>query len=90
MTSLGGAEARISSRVSPPHSLQRRMSVSGVNCRVKKARAQEGGPGALPAGQGVDDRDEELRRLRKLTSEQAKTIEILKKATAFFAKDSDR
>ncbi|MEV4889949.1 transposase [Nonomuraea sp. NPDC055795] len=33
---------------------------------------------------------EELRRLRKLTAEQAKTIEILKKATAFFAQESDR
>ncbi|MEE1838776.1 hypothetical protein ACIODX_37835 [Streptomyces sp. NPDC088190] len=31
------------------------------------------------AGQSADDRDEELKRLRKLTAEQAKTIEILKK-----------
>jgi len=58
---------------------------------VKKARAaQDTGPGAGRTGQGVDDRDEELKRLRKLTAEQAKTIEILKKATAFFAKESDR
>ncbi|MGJ3561564.1 hypothetical protein ACR6C2_38065 [Streptomyces sp. INA 01156] len=41
-------------------------------------------------GQSADDRDDELKRLRKLTAEQAKTIEILKKATAFFAKESDR
>ncbi|MEU9465688.1 hypothetical protein AB0D78_03345 [Streptomyces avermitilis] len=47
-------------------------------------------PGAAPSGQSADDRDEELKRLRKLTAEQAKTIEILKKATAFFAKESDR
>ncbi|MER6563203.1 transposase [Streptomyces sp. NPDC001027] len=72
----------------------RELGVSSESLRgwVKKARAQEAGsgPGALSAGQGADDRDEELRRLRKLASEQAKTIEILKKATAFFAKDSDR
>ncbi|MFD6230497.1 hypothetical protein ACFWFZ_27055 [Streptomyces sp. NPDC060232] len=42
------------------------------------------------AGQSAADRDEELKRLRKLTAEQAKAIEILKKATAFFAKESDR
>ncbi|MET9325087.1 transposase [Streptomyces sp. NPDC003038] len=42
------------------------------------------------SGQAADDRDEELKRLRKLTVEQAKTIEILKKATAFFVKESDR
>ncbi|MFI1733964.1 hypothetical protein ACH40E_33080 [Streptomyces acidicola] len=41
-------------------------------------------------GPGGDTRDEELKRLRKLTAEQAKTIEILKKATPFFAKESDR
>ncbi|MFK4268769.1 hypothetical protein [Streptomyces milbemycinicus] len=33
---------------------------------------------------------EELRRLRKENLEQQKTIEILKKAAAFFAQDSDR
>lgn len=70
----------------------RELGVSSESLRgwVKKDRAQEAGPGAVPAGQGADDRDEELRRLRKLTAEQAKTIEILKKATAFFAKESDR
>lgn len=56
---------------------------------VKKARAaQDAGSG--PAGQSAADRDEELKRLRKLTAEQAKTIEILKKATADFVKESDR
>ncbi|MFK4272898.1 transposase [Streptomyces milbemycinicus] len=33
---------------------------------------------------------EELARLRKQNIEQQKTIEILKKAAAFFAQDSDR
>ncbi|MFD4762161.1 transposase [Streptomyces sp. NPDC058439] len=70
----------------------RDLGVSADSLRgwVKKARtAQDTGtvPGAARA---ADDRDEELKRLRKLTTEQVKTIEILKKATAFFAKKSDR
>ncbi|MFC9627053.1 hypothetical protein ACFTXM_46270 [Streptomyces sp. NPDC056930] len=50
---------------------------------MKKARAAEGagpGPAAARFRPGADDRDEELRRLRKLTAEQAKTIEILNKS----------
>ncbi|MFD5514125.1 transposase [Streptomyces sp. NPDC127051] len=57
---------------------------------VKKARAAQEA-GSVSAGQSAGDRDEELKRLRKLTAEQAKTIEILKKSDgAFFAKESDR
>ncbi|GGW77139.1 transposase [Streptomyces galilaeus] len=66
------------------------ISAESLQGWVKKARAaQDNGPepGAVRA---ADDRDEELKRLRKLTAEQAKTIEILKKATAFFARESDR
>ncbi|MFE4177398.1 transposase [Streptomyces sp. NPDC056909] len=33
---------------------------------------------------------EELERLRKQNAEQAKTIEVLRKAAVFFAKESDR
>jgi transposase len=33
---------------------------------------------------------EELKRLRKENREQQQTIEILKKATAFFVKENDR
>lgn len=70
----------------------RELGISSESLRgwVKKARAAQedgSGPGAV---QAADDRDEELKRLRKLTAEQAKTIEILKKATAFFARESDR
>ncbi|MFF2065129.1 transposase [Streptomyces sp. NPDC058200] len=59
----------------------RELGVSSESLRgwVKKARAAQdagGGPGAARAGQGADDRDEELKRLRKLAAEQAKTIEI--------------
>jgi transposase len=73
----------------------RELGISSESLRgwVKKARSAEGagsGPGAARSGTGAGDRDEELKRLRKLTAEQAKTIEILKKATAFFAKESDR
>ncbi|WP_371666624.1 hypothetical protein OG985_46260 [Streptomyces sp. NBC_00289] len=46
---------------------------------MKKARAAQdtgSAPAAGQAGQSAADRDEELKRLRKLTAEQAKTIEI--------------
>ncbi|MFE9222871.1 transposase [Streptomyces lavendulae] len=72
----------------------RELGISSESLRswVKKASAaQDSGSGpAGRAGQSGADRDEELKRLRKLTAEQAKTIEILKKATAFFVKESDR
>ncbi|MGW2588567.1 DDE-type integrase/transposase/recombinase [Streptomyces virginiae] len=57
---------------------------------MKKARAAQNngsGPGAVRA---ADDTDDELKRLRKLTVEQATTIEVLKEATALFVKESDR
>ncbi|MCY0932217.1 transposase [Streptomyces sp. H27-H1] len=70
----------------------RELGISSESLRgwVKKARAAEAAGSAGPAGVSADARDEELKRLRKLTLEQAKTIEILKKATAFFAKETDR
>ncbi|MGW9453331.1 transposase [Streptomyces sp. NPDC055632] len=45
----------------------------------------EGRPGELTIAER-----EELKRLRKLAAEQAKTIEVLRKAAVFFAKESDR
>ncbi|MGW2207089.1 transposase [Streptomyces sp. NPDC001774] len=58
----------------------RELGISPESLRgwAKKARAAEAAP-ATPAQQGEDNRDEELKRLRKLTVEQAKTIEILKR-----------
>ncbi|MER5554864.1 hypothetical protein ABT001_24875 [Streptomyces sp. NPDC002793] len=53
--------------------------------RRAKADRGEGAPGELTSA----ERDE-LRRLRKENREQQQTIEILKKATAFFVKESDR
>ncbi|MFE5828648.1 hypothetical protein ACFQ7B_44045 [Streptomyces erythrochromogenes] len=68
------------------------ISSESLRGRVEKARAaQEAGSApAGRAGQSDAGRDGELKRLRKLTAEQAKTVEILKKATAFFARGSDR
>ncbi|MFD3537678.1 transposase [Streptomyces sp. NPDC058664] len=53
----------------------------------KRAKADrgEGRPGELT----IVER-EELKRLRKLAAEQARTIEVLRKAAVFFAKESDR
>ncbi|WP_078628729.1 transposase [Streptomyces sp. NRRL F-2664] len=56
----------------------RELGVSPESLRgwVKKSREVR----SAEARQGADARDEELRRLRKLAAEQAKTIEILKKS----------
>ncbi|CAM5641909.1 Insertion element IS6110 uncharacterized 12.0 kDa protein [Streptomyces avidinii] len=53
--------------------------------RQAKTDRGEGRPGELTMAER-----EELKRLRKLAAEQAKTIEVLRKAAVFFAKESDR
>ncbi|MFF3159799.1 transposase, partial [Streptomyces sp. NPDC057910] len=53
--------------------------------RRAKADRDEDAPGGLTSAER-----EELRRLRKENREQQQTIEVLKKATAFFVKESDR
>ncbi|MCF4135971.1 transposase [Streptomyces sp. Tue 6430] len=53
--------------------------------RRAKADQDEGRPGEL-----TTQEREELRRLRRQNAEQAKTIEVLRKAAVFFAKESDR
>jgi transposase len=69
------------------------VSAEGLRSWVRKAEAQPANStSAKTAAEGAlsaAERDE-LKRLRKLAAEQAKTIEILKKATAFFARESDR
>ncbi|MER7820619.1 hypothetical protein [Streptomyces sp. NPDC096153] len=45
----------------------------------------QGAPGELTSAER-----EELRRLRRQNREQAETIEVLRKAAVFFAKESDR
>ncbi|MER8199519.1 transposase [Streptomyces microflavus] len=53
--------------------------------RQAKADRGEGAPGELTTAER-----EELKRLRRQNAEQAKTIEVLRKAAVFFAKESDR
>jgi transposase len=53
--------------------------------RRAKADRGEGAPGELTGAER-----EELKRLRRQNAEQAKTIEVLRKAAVFFAKESDR
>ncbi|WP_327293562.1 MULTISPECIES: transposase [unclassified Streptomyces] len=53
--------------------------------RRAKADRGEGAPGELTTAER-----EELKRLRRQNTEQAKTIEVLRKAAVFFAKESDR
>jgi transposase len=67
----------------------RELGVSPESLRNWYHRAKvdrgEGRPGELTSAER-----EELRRLRKQNAEQAKTIEVLRKAAVFFAKESDR
>ncbi|MFG2651281.1 transposase [Streptomyces sp. NPDC048436] len=53
--------------------------------RQAKADRGEGRPGELTSAER-----EEFKRLRKQNAEQAQTIEVLRKAEVFFAKESDR
>ncbi|MEU1174754.1 transposase [Streptomyces microflavus] len=53
--------------------------------RQAKADCGEGAPGELTSAER-----EELKRLRRQNAEQAKTIEVLRRAAVFFAKESDR
>jgi transposase len=73
----------------------RELGISSESLRGWVKKANGTGPAgvgtSVAAGSGLDAAErEELKRLRKLAADQAKTIEILKKATAFFAKESDR
>ncbi|MER5918025.1 transposase [Streptomyces sp. NPDC001982] len=53
--------------------------------RQAKTDQGEGRPGELTTAER-----EELKRLRRQNAEQARTIEVLRKAAVFFAKESDR
>ena len=46
--------------------------------------------GERPAGALTSAEKDELRRLRRQNREQQQTIEVLRKAAVFFAKESDR
>ncbi|MGW4650748.1 transposase [Kitasatospora sp. NPDC004289] len=62
-------------------------SPEGLRSWVKRDQVDrgDGGPGDLTSAER-----EELRCLRRQNLEQQKTIEVLKKAMAFFARESDR
>ncbi len=61
------------------------VSPEGLRGWVKQAKIDrgEGAPGALTSAE-----KDELQRLRRENREQQQTIEILKKAAAFFAKET--
>ncbi|WP_327270990.1 transposase (plasmid) [Streptomyces sp. NBC_01224] len=61
------------------------VSAEGLRGWVKQAKVDcgEGAPGALTTAE-----KDELQRLRRENREQQQTIEILKKAAAFFAKET--
>ncbi|MER6565146.1 transposase [Streptomyces sp. NPDC001093] len=63
------------------------VSAEGLRNWVKQVAIDrgQGTPGELTTAER-----EELRRLRRLATEQAETIEVLRKAAVFFAKESDR
>lgn len=67
----------------------RELGISSESLRgwYRKAKVDqgEGIPGELSSAER-----EELKRLRRENREQQQTIEILKKATAFFVKENDR
>ncbi|MEU1276420.1 transposase [Streptomyces sp. NPDC005799] len=69
--------------------LARELGISSESLRgwYRKAKADrsEGTSGELSSAER-----EELKRLRRENREQQQTIEILKKATAFFVKENDR
>ncbi|WP_432066021.1 transposase [Streptomyces sp. C10-9-1] len=63
------------------------VSAEGLRNWVKQDTIDrgQGAPGELTTAER-----EELRRLRRQNREQAETIEVLRKAAVFFAKESDR
>lgn len=63
------------------------VSAEGLRNWVKQAKIDRG---EGPAGALTSDEKEELRRLRRQNREQQQTIEVLRKATVFFARESDR
>ncbi|MDT0443450.1 transposase [Streptomyces johnsoniae] len=67
----------------------RELGVSGESLRAwAKQDRIDRGQGA--SGELTTAEREELRRLRRQNAEQARTIEVLRKAAVFFAQESDR
>ncbi|MFE0378249.1 transposase [Streptomyces inhibens] len=71
------------------HRVARELGISPESLRgwYRQAKADRG---EGQAGELTTAEHEELKRLRRQNAEQAKTIEVLRKAAVFFAKESDR
>jgi transposase len=67
----------------------REIGVSAEGLRNWSSRTRPTGGRGAP-GELTSAEREELRRLRRQNREQAETIEVLRKAAVFFAKESDR
>ncbi|MER6417027.1 transposase [Streptomyces humidus] len=69
--------------------MARELGISSESLRgwYRKAKTDRG---EGESGELTSAEREELKRLRKENREQQQTIEILKKATAFFVKENDR
>ncbi|MGM9470322.1 transposase [Streptomyces murinus] len=82
------AIARVDSSGKTVTAVARELGISSESLRgwYRKAKAEQGDstPGELSSAER-----EELKRLRRENREQQQTIEILKKATAFFVKEND-
>ncbi|MGW2505438.1 transposase [Streptomyces sp. NPDC001588] len=63
------------------------VSPEGLRNWVNQDRADRG---QEPAGALTSDEKEELRRLRRENRDQQQTIEVLKKAAVFFARESTK
>jgi transposase len=63
------------------------VSPEGLRNWVKQDQTDRGHG---PAGALTSDEKDELRRLRRENREQQQTIEVLKKAAAFFARESTK
>ncbi|MEU8893769.1 transposase [Streptomyces sp. NPDC048442] len=67
----------------------RELGISSESLRGWYRKAKAGRDGGTPGDLSSAER-EELKRLRRENREQLQTIEILKRATAFFVKENDR
>ncbi|MGH3311545.1 MAG: transposase [Streptomyces sp.] len=63
------------------------VSPEGLRNWVRQDRTDRG---EGPASELTSAEKDELRRLRRQNREQQQTIEVLRKATVFFARESDR
>jgi transposase len=66
----------------------RRLSMPGQNLSRWLSKAKDGKPQESSRGKEISDKDAEISRLRRENAELRMERDILKKATAYFAKGS--